>query len=189
MAIVDEKDILLDSQGNATWEMNMTGPIGGTYQGVFQFRTVLSPIQQIEADRDYRELVGTNYQLIATHIDNLAYILSQLRQRIIKHPPFWDDGSSRFKGSHIRDEEIILAVYEAAVLAETKFRKELKEKHKAAIERLKAAIERQEEEDKLNEELSDMDNKSKSKRRGASKKKKGQEEEGELAALGDGIEQ
>jgi hypothetical protein len=189
MAMIDEKDILLDSQGNATWEMNMTGPIGGTYQGVFQFRTVLSPLQQIEADRDYRELIGTNYQLIATHIDNLAYILSQLRQRIIKHPPFWDDGSSRFKGSHIRDEEIILAVYEAAVLAETKFRKELKEKHKAAIERLKAAIERQEEEDKLNEELSDMDNKAKSKRRGASKKKKGQEEEGELAALGDGIEQ
>lgn len=172
MPTIDEKDILLDSQGNATWEMNMTAPVGGTYQGVFQFRTVLSPMQQIEADRDYRELIGSNYQIIGTHVDNLAYILSQLRQRVIKHPPFWDDGLSRFKGSHIRDEEVVLAVYEAAVLAETKFRKELKEKHKVAIEKLKAAIERQEEEDKLNEELDDLDNGSKPKRKKQAASKK-----------------
>jgi outer membrane scaffolding protein for murein synthesis (MipA/OmpV family) len=153
MALVDEKDILLDSQGIATWEINMTGPIGGTYQGVFQFRTVLSPIQQIEADRDYRELLGTNATLVSTHVDNLAYSLSQLRQRVIKAPPFWDDGASRFKGSHIRDEEVIQAVYEAAVISETKFRAQIKEKHKASIERLKASIERQEEEERLNAEM------------------------------------
>jgi len=153
MALVEEKDILLDSQGIATWEINMTAPIGGTYQGLFQFRTVLSPIQQIEADRDYRELLGTNASLVATHVDNLAYSLSQLRQRIIKAPPFWDDGASRFKGSHIRDEDVIQAVYEASVIAETKFRNQIKEKHKASIERLKASIERQEEEDRLNAEM------------------------------------
>jgi hypothetical protein len=153
MALVDEKDIVLDSQGIATWEINMTAPIGGTYQGVFQFRTVLSPIQQIEADRDFRELLGANASFATTHVENLAYTLAQLRQRIIKAPPFWDDGLSKFKGSHIRDEEILQAVYEAAVMAETKFRNQLKEKHKESIERLKAFIERQEEEERLEAEL------------------------------------
>jgi hypothetical protein len=166
MALVDEKDILLDSNGIATWEINMTAPIGGTYQGVFQFRTVLSPIQQIEADRDYRDLVGNNASLMTTHIDNLAYTLAQLRQRVIKYPPFWDDGYNRFKGSHIRDEEILQAVYEAAVMAEVKFRKQIKEKHKESIERLKAAIQRQEEEERLNAELEqeELDKKPKSKK-------------------------
>ncbi len=166
MALVDEKDILLDSQGIASWEINMTGPIGGTYQGLFQFRTVLSPIQQIEADRDYRELLGTNASFVATHIDNLSYTLAQLRQRVVKAPPFWDDGASRFKGSHIRDEEIIQAVYEASVLAETKYRAQIKEKHKASIDRLKAAIERQEEEERLNAEMEqdELDKSSKSKK-------------------------
>ena len=166
MALVDEKDILLDSQGNASWEINMTGPIGGTYQGLFQFRTVLSPLQQIEADRDYRELLGANATFAATHIDNLSYTLAQLRQRVVKFPPFWDDGVSRFKGSHIRDEEIIQAVYEAAVVAETKFRAQIKEKHKASIDRLKAAIERQEEEDRLNAEMEqdELDKESKPKK-------------------------
>lgn len=165
MSLVEEKDILLDSQGNASWEINMTAPIGGTYQGLFQFRTILSPIQQIEADRDYRELLGPSASLVSTHVDNLAYSLSQLRQRVIKAPPFWDDGASRFKGSHIRDEEIIQAVYEAAVLSETKFRAQIKEKHKASIDRLKAAIERQEEEEKLNAEMEqdELDKKSKKK--------------------------
>lgn len=153
MALVSEKDVLLDSQGIATWEINMTGDVGGTYQGIFQFKTILSPMQQIEADRDYRELIGANASLASSHIDNLAYTFSQLRQRIIKYPPFWDDGASRFKGSHIRDEDIIQAVYEAAVVAETKFRAQLKEKHKAAVERLKAAIEQKEEEDRLNAEM------------------------------------
>jgi len=157
MSLVDEKDVLLDSQGNASWEINMTAPIGGTYQGVFQFRTVLSPIQQIEADRDFRELLGANASFATTHVENLAYVLAQLRQRIIKAPPFWDDGLSKFKGSHIRDEEIIQAVYEAAVIAETKFRAHLKEKHKASIERLKAFIERQEEEDRLESELEEKE--------------------------------
>lgn len=153
MALVDEKKVHVDSEGNATWEMNMTGPIGGTYQGLFTFRTVLSPIQLIEADRDYRDVLGKNAEFAATHVENLAYTLSQLNQRVVKSPPFWLDGSSRFGGAQIRDLDIIQAVYEASMIAETKFREVIKEKHKDSIERLKQAIKDQEEEDRLDVEL------------------------------------
>lgn len=157
MAIVDEKHVRLDEAGNALWEINMVGPIGGTYQGLFTFRTVLSPMHLIEADRDYRDLLGKNAEFAATHVENLAYTLTQLNQRIIKYPPFWNDGVAKFPGSHIRDLEVIQAVYEASVVAETKFRAQLKEKHKASIERIKEALEEQERLDKEDAELAQMD--------------------------------
>lgn len=157
MAIVEEKDVSIDSEGNGSWSINMTGPIGGTYQGLFKFRSVLSPIQLIEADRDYRDLLGKNSEFAATHVENLAYTITQLAQRVIKAPPFWSDGSSRYPGSQIRDIEVIQAVYEASIVAETKFRAQLKEKHKESIDRLKKTIEAQEQSEKDDAELAQMD--------------------------------
>lgn len=155
--LVTEDDIRIDPDGNGLWEINLTGKIGGTYQGLFKFRSVLSPIQQISADREYRELLGKNAELVSTHIENYAVILTQLKQRIIEAPPFWNDGASAFPGSHIRDDEVLDAVFRASVMAETKYRKQLTEKHKQSIERLKAAIQRQEEEEKLEADLDELD--------------------------------
>jgi hypothetical protein len=150
---VREEDISLDSQGLATWSINITAPIGGTYQGTFQFRTVLSPLQLIEADRDFRELLGKNTELVGSQVENLAYTIAQLKQRVVKSPPFWNDGLSRFPGSHIRDEMVLQAVYEAAALSEIMYRNKLKENHKASVERLKAHLDREAEEEAINQEV------------------------------------
>lgn len=144
---VQEEDISIDSQGIASWDLNITAPIGGTYQGAFKFRTGLSPIQEIEADRDYRDLLGKNAEFAATHIESLAYALAQLRHRVVSGPPFWFDGVSKFPGSQVRDQEILQIVFEASVAAEVKYRKLLQDKHKSAVERLTKAIEQKEKEE------------------------------------------
>lgn len=156
MAYVDEKQVHVDQEGVGSWEIDILGKIGGAYKGLFKFRTVLSPIQLIEADRDYRELLGKNAEFAETHVENMAYTLTQLKHRILSAPPFWNDGS-RFPGGHIRDDEIISAVYEAAVISEKKFRDLLTQKHKSSIERLKKVIEEQEATEKADLELAQMD--------------------------------
>jgi hypothetical protein len=143
---IREEDIAIDSQGIASWDINIAAPIGGTYQGTFKFRTGLSPLQEIEADRDYRDLLGKNAEFAATHIENLAYSLAQLRQRVVAGPPFWFDGISKFPGSQVRDAEVLQEVFEAAVASEVKYRNTVKEKHKAAIQKLSRALEEKESE-------------------------------------------
>lgn len=150
--MVEEQDINIDSQGVASWDIDMVAPYGGTYLGAFKFRTVLSPIQEIEADRDYRDLLGKNAEFALSHIENLAYALSQLRHRVISGPPFWFDGVSRFPGSHIRDKEVLEKIFEAAFLAEKKYRKMLNDKHKTAIERMSKFVEEREKQQNEEEE-------------------------------------
>lgn len=144
---VEENDVTIDAHGVASWDLNIFAPIGGTYMGHFKFRTVLSPLQEIEADRDYRDLLGKNAEFAATYVENFAYALAQLRQRVISAPPFWMDGISKFPGSQIRDKEVLEVVLEAAVTAEVKYRKSLSDKHKTAVERLAKALEKKEQEE------------------------------------------
>lgn len=150
---VEEQDISIDSKGLASWDINLNAPIAGLYQGTFKFRTGLSPLQEIEADRDYRDLLGKNAEFAASHIENLAYTLAQLRHRVVEYPPFWNDGTSRFPGSHIRDKEVLEAVFEASVMAEQKYRSQLAEKTKISMEKMKKYVEKLEEDDKINKEV------------------------------------
>lgn len=144
---IEENEISIDSQGVASWDLNMSAPLGGTYQGVFKFRTLLSPLQEIEADRDFRDLLGKNAEFASTHIETLAYAVAQLRYRVISGPPFWFDGVSKFPGSQVKDQEILQAVFEAAAAAELKYRKIIKDKHEIAIKRLASTIEKKQQEE------------------------------------------
>ena len=157
---IQDKDILIDN-GLATWAINTAEPIGGTYMGNFQFRCVLSPLQIIDADRDYRDLLGPNPALANATAEGLAYALSQLKQRIIKSPPFWTETAARFGGSHVKDTNVIDLVLRAAFQAEIKYRQELKEDHLKATARLKEALakkyEKEDEEEKINNEFNELD--------------------------------
>ena len=156
MSQVNPNDVTIEN-GIAIWDLNLTAPIGGTYQGTFKFRCALTPMQELEADRDYRELLGKNAEFANTRSENLAYTLSQLRQRVIQGPPFWNDGTSRFPGGQIKDSEILEVVLEASVQAEIKYREQLRDKHKKSIESLKKAIQRQEHEADVEKELAEAD--------------------------------
>lgn len=145
---VKPEDIHIQN-GMATWSINLSAKIGGTYLGTFVFRCVLTPMQTIQADRDRRELLGSNPSLADVHVDNLAYSLSQLKQRVIQAPPFWNDGSA-FPGGSIADHEVIEEVLTASLEAQIKYQSQLKEQHTKTIEALKKTLEqryKQEEEE------------------------------------------
>lgn len=153
-ALVSKDEVTLDmAQGVAHWDIKHSSPAEGLYTGRFTFKVMLSPLQEIEADRDYRELLGKNAEFVSTHIEKLAYILAQLKQRVHEAPPFWNNGLSRFPGSHIKDQDVLLLVSEASLVAELKYRESLREKRSGLLEKMKKDLEKQSEEDKENEDL------------------------------------
>jgi hypothetical protein len=148
---VKESDITIEND-TALWSITHQGEIGGTYLGTFRFKTFLTPSQVLEADRDFRELIGPNAQFAATNAENIAYALAQLKQRVIDSPPFWKDGS-RFPGSSIKDLDALQLVLEASIMAEVKYRKVLTEKHENDLKRLKSIMDKKAEMEKINEEF------------------------------------
>jgi hypothetical protein len=136
----DDSKIAIEGT-EATWRINDEGPINGKYIGTFKFRCFLLPTQRIAANREYREMLGGNPTLTPEHEDSLAYALTQLKYRVISYPPFWEGEEKPVLGD-IADTDIIALVLRAAVAAEVKYRKQLDEKKKAAIQRAKEAAER-----------------------------------------------
>lgn len=128
-----DTDITIEN-GIATWTMQPTnGEVQGTYTGTFQFRCYLDPIRQLQAGREYRELIGP-HALLATETEgNLAFGLTQLRHRVLKSPPFWSSTlqESVFAGN-IGDLNIITIVLDAAIRAENLY-KEMMVKERDAI--------------------------------------------------------
>ena len=130
-------------EGNtATWEMKIDGDIHGTYRGAFRFKCYLSPLQQIAADRERRELLGANPFSAGEHESFLAYALTQLKYRIVSAPPFWASSNPATLAGDIADENVIAAVLDAALGSEMKYKTQLKKKKLDAIARAKPAVEK-----------------------------------------------
>ena len=114
-----ENDITIEGSV-ATWVMERTdGDLGGTYTGTFQFRCYLTPLQQLQAGREFRELLGSfANQATETEI-KLSLALTQLKHKILKAPPFWSSTleESGISGN-IGDMNIIAAVSNASIRAE-----------------------------------------------------------------------
>jgi hypothetical protein len=123
----------------ATWEMKVEGSISGTYAGTFRFRCFLTPLQIITAGREYRELLGSNMSLANEHESMLAWALSQLKQRVISAPPFWNSQADSSLPGDIPDEEVITTILDAAIASENKYKDQLKKRKEDALKRAKAA--------------------------------------------------
>lgn len=136
----ERSDISID--GNiATWNINITGDIQGTYVGIFKFKCYLTPIEQIKANRDYREMIGPNPLGAPEHETFLAYALCQLKYRVISAPPFWISEQGGI-GGNIPDEDVLSAVLSAATDSEVKYRDMLKKRKEEALERARKAAEK-----------------------------------------------
>lgn len=121
----------------ATWVMPQTsGDIQGTYTGTFQFRCYLDPIRQLQAGREYRELIGPNALLATETEGNLAFALTQLRHRVLKSPPFWSSTlqDSAFAGN-IGDLNIITMVLDASIRAENLYKEMMAKEREAILDR------------------------------------------------------
>lgn len=131
-------------EGNvAVWELKSQGDINGTYIGVFKFKCYLDPMEQIKANREYREMLGLNPLTAPEHESWLAYALTQLKYRVVSAPPFWTStlDVSGVPGN-IPDENILGEVLSAATDAEVKYRNQLKKRKLSALDRAKKAAER-----------------------------------------------
>ena len=151
---LERADLIIEGN-TATWEMRLEGDIHGTYVGAFRFKCYLSPLQQIAANREYREILGPNPSFASEHESFLAYALTQLKYRIITAPPFWASQSPASLAGDIADENIISAVLDAALGAEIKYKSQLKKKKLDAVARAKAATEKLMEGDDADEDEDD----------------------------------
>lgn len=126
----------------ATWSLPPTiGDLGGTYTGTFTFRTFLSPLQQLQAGREYRELLGSLGSQASVNEINLSFALVQLKHTVISAPPFWTSTlqESGMQGN-IGDLNVIFLVLDASARAEETFKDRiLKEREEALDRSIKAA--------------------------------------------------
>lgn len=129
------------NMGTAEFFVNLEAAADkSTYKGHFKVKCVLSPLDYIQSDATYRELLGkTNPQFANDYIAQLAYALSQLKYRIITNPSWFDNESNGIKGSNV-DDNILLIVLEKAIEAEEMYRKGIEEKYKKAKDEVKEAI-------------------------------------------------
>lgn len=138
---LERSDLIIDG-ATASWDMRLDGDIQGTYIGVFKFKCYLTPLQQIAANREYRELMGPNPTYASEHESFLAYSLTQLKHRIISAPPFWASQNPAMFSGDIADENIISAVLDAALSSELKYKSQLKKKRLDALERAQNSTEK-----------------------------------------------
>lgn len=116
-----------------TFSINVVGKLSkDTYMGTFKVKCLLSPLEDIAADKRYRDLLGDNSHLAQEHIRQQAFALSQLEQRIIDMPPFWENNT--LGGGHIKDVNVVLFVLDQAIEAQEKY---VNGKEKELIERQK----------------------------------------------------
>lgn len=139
---IERSDITIENEV-ATWNLQAEGTILGTYSGQFKFRCYLLPTQVIAIGREFRSLLG-EFGLYANEQQTLfANALTQLKYRVISGPPFWTSSlqNGAFPGD-IPDDSILGQILNAALDAELKYKQELLDRKKAAIERAKQAAER-----------------------------------------------
>jgi len=133
--------IITDSE--AKFDVNIIGErTNSTYMGNFRVKCILSPLEEIKADRMYRELVGVNPHLASEHVSQMAYALSQLNFRVLESPPFWNQGE--IPGGHIEDKNVILDIFDKTVEAQVTYIEqkgnELVEKQKRLAEMIKSKV-------------------------------------------------
>jgi hypothetical protein len=111
-----------------------------TYKGHFKVKCILSPLDYIQSDATYRELLGkTNPQLADAYVSQLAYALSQLKYRIISNPSWFDNDVNGIKGSGV-DDKILLYILDKTIEAEEKYRNGIEDKYKKAREEVQESI-------------------------------------------------
>jgi hypothetical protein len=133
---MDNNDLLLNGS-QATYVMPLTqGEVLGSYSGTFVFSCYLTPIQQLEAGREYRSLLGSHGPMSSETEANIAFALSQLKYRVISAPPFWNSTKqgSGYAGD-IPDLNILALILEKAIMAENLFKESIQKERDALLER------------------------------------------------------
>lgn len=123
----------------AKFDVNILGNITKqSYIGTFKVKCLLSPLEDIEADKLYRDLLGNNFHLADKAVKDKALALAQLKVRVLEAPPFWEN--EYIGGGHISDSNVILDVIDLAIQAQEEYVKQKEEEMKQRQELLTKAI-------------------------------------------------
>jgi hypothetical protein len=123
----------------ATFTVNIIGRHSkSSYMGTFKVKCLLSPLEEIAADKRYRDLLGSNSHLAQERVRQQAFALAQLEQRIIAMPPFWENDT--LPGGHISDDNVLLHVLDEAIEAQNKYIQGKEDELKERQQRLTKAI-------------------------------------------------
>ena len=123
----------------ATFSINIVGKHSkDSYMGTFKVKCLLSPLEEIAADKRYRDLLGANSHLAQENVRQQAFALAQLEQRVIEMPAFWENDS--LPGGHVKDQNVLLHVLDQAVEAQEKYIETKETELKARQDRLTKAI-------------------------------------------------
>lgn len=127
--------------GTATFHVDMEGGSNRqTYKGIFKVKCILNPLEYLQSDALYRQLLGKdNPQYASEYVSQLCYALSQLKYRIIDCPDWFNNKETGIKGSSI-DDNILLYVLDKAVECEEEYREGIKEKFKKARKEVQEAV-------------------------------------------------
>lgn len=136
------ENLTIDYQtGTATFFVNMEASSDKTtHKGMFKVKCILSPLEYINSDAMYRELLGkTNPQLASDYVGQICYALSQLRYRVMDSPDWFKNKENGISGSHI-DDAILLYILDRAVTCESEYREGIEKRYNNAKEAVKKAV-------------------------------------------------
>lgn len=127
-------------EGTAIFYVDMeSGSDKTTYKGAFKAKCILSPLEYIQADSYYRELVGkSNPHLVSDYVGQLCYALSQIKFRLIEYPEWFKGKKTGIVGDI--DDSILLYVLDKIIDIEQKYREGIEERYKKAREHVKKAV-------------------------------------------------
>jgi len=114
----------------SVFDFEITSELGKKYDGQFAVHCVLSMRQKHALELEKTRLLG-NFASPTDELAGIAVILSNLRARIITGPSWWEQSDG---GYNIADIDVLTALYNRVIQAETEWRNKLKEKTKKAQE-------------------------------------------------------
>jgi len=120
-----------------TFTVNVVGDTTGQeYVGMFKVKPILRTDEQIARDAVMRDILGPNPQDASPRAKSQAFILAEIRIRVIEAPAFW---SGARDGAALYDENVMGKVYDQIQDVEKTWRAEVKKKADAAKDALRQA--------------------------------------------------
>lgn len=110
----------------SVFDFDFTSELGKKYDGQFLVHCVLNMRQKHSLELEKTRLLG-NYANPTDELAGIAVILSNLRSRIISGPTWWEQSDG---GYNLADIDVLTALYNKVIQAETEWRTKLKEKTK-----------------------------------------------------------
>ncbi len=131
--------IILNEDGTASFTINVIGfSTKDSYQGLFKVKCLLNPLQELAVSRLNRELIGDKPEYADQNTSQLAFALTQLSERVVEAPPFWNTGDEL--PGNIKDANVIVEVLELAIEAQEKFLKQKQDEYNKNQELIKKLV-------------------------------------------------